>query len=79
MGLMNMKYVIVQLPRMMNTVATMLWRANADIPVSEWPTVQPPAVAAPNPITRPPMKTLRSSSACFGEVHLNSLSPLALR
>jgi hypothetical protein len=33
--LMNMKYAMVQLPRMMNTVATMLCRASPDIPVRE--------------------------------------------
>lgn len=78
-GLMNIKYVIVQLPKIINIVATKLWRDNADIPVSACPTVQPPAVAAPNPITRPPKKTLTNSLGSFGAVSLNSPKPFALR
>lgn len=79
MGLMNMKYAMVQLPRMMNTVATILCRASPDIPVRECPTVQPPAVAAPKPITMPPRKTLTSSFASLGVVSLYSFKPRALR
>src|SRR5512146_2653378 len=77
MGLISLKYTIVQLPRMMDVIATRLERAPVDMPVMPWPRLQPPAMTAPIPIRMLPKNTVRNSFA-GGIFHLNSLRLRAL-